>query len=209
MAYEGTPYQHPAEGYVESVRSITLDDIRAFYQDHYVRNNIVVGVGGGYPPASPNACARTSTRCPKGRSRRSRRRAAGAGRDEGPDRRQANRRVRGLVRIPDHAAAQRSRLRSAARRELVPRRAPQLGGAALPGDPRNARHELRQLLVHRGVPGRLRDTAAAGQRRPAQPVVRNLDPSDFADRARQPPRPDALCDARRDVRATDSWPRRA
>jgi zinc protease len=31
MAYEGTPYQHPAEGYVESVRSITLDDVRAFY----------------------------------------------------------------------------------------------------------------------------------------------------------------------------------
>ena len=24
MAYEGTPYQHPAEGYVESVRAITL-----------------------------------------------------------------------------------------------------------------------------------------------------------------------------------------
>ena len=49
MAYEGTPYQHPPEGYVDSVRSITLDDVRKFYRDHYVRNNIVVGVGGGYP----------------------------------------------------------------------------------------------------------------------------------------------------------------
>lgn len=49
MAYEGTPYQHPEEGYVESVRSITLDDVRAFHREHYVRNNIVVGVGGGYP----------------------------------------------------------------------------------------------------------------------------------------------------------------
>ena len=48
MAYEGTPYQHPSDGYVESVRSITLDDMRGFYRDHYVRNNIVVGVGGGY-----------------------------------------------------------------------------------------------------------------------------------------------------------------
>jgi zinc protease len=48
-AYEGTPYQHPEEGYVDSVRSITLDDIRAFYKAHYVRNNIVVAVGGGLP----------------------------------------------------------------------------------------------------------------------------------------------------------------
>ncbi len=49
MAYEGTPYAHPEEGYVQSVKSITLDDVEAFYRDHYLRNNIVVGVGGGYP----------------------------------------------------------------------------------------------------------------------------------------------------------------
>lgn len=49
MAYEGTPFQHPEEGYVQSVASITLDDVRAFYQQYYVRNNIVVGVGGGFP----------------------------------------------------------------------------------------------------------------------------------------------------------------
>jgi zinc protease len=48
-AYEGTPYGHPEEGYVESVRSITLDDVKGFYDTYYVRNNIVVGVGGGYP----------------------------------------------------------------------------------------------------------------------------------------------------------------
>lgn len=49
MAYQGTPYEHPEEGYVQSVRSITLDDVRQFYDDYYVRNNIVVAVGGGYP----------------------------------------------------------------------------------------------------------------------------------------------------------------
>jgi zinc protease len=48
-AFHGTPYAHPEEGYVESVRSITLDDVRAFYDQYYVANNIVVGVGGGYP----------------------------------------------------------------------------------------------------------------------------------------------------------------
>ncbi len=49
MAYEGTPYEHPEEGYVETVESITLEDVRAFYDEYFVRNNIVVGVGGGYP----------------------------------------------------------------------------------------------------------------------------------------------------------------
>jgi zinc protease len=53
MAYEGTPYQHPEEGYLDSIRSITLDDVRGFYRDHYVRNNIVVGIGGGYPESFP------------------------------------------------------------------------------------------------------------------------------------------------------------
>ena len=49
MAYDGTPYQHPEEGYVSSVRAITLDDVRAFHAAHYLRGNVVVGIGGGYP----------------------------------------------------------------------------------------------------------------------------------------------------------------
>jgi zinc protease len=49
MAYAGTPYEHPEEGYVESVESLTLDDVRRFYSDYYLRNNVVVGIGGGYP----------------------------------------------------------------------------------------------------------------------------------------------------------------
>ncbi len=49
MAYAGTPYEHPVEGYVASVESITLDDVKEFYARHFVSNNIVVGIGGGYP----------------------------------------------------------------------------------------------------------------------------------------------------------------
>lgn len=49
MAYRGTPYEHPVEGYVQSVRSITLDDVKTFYRDFVLANNLVVGVGGGYP----------------------------------------------------------------------------------------------------------------------------------------------------------------
>jgi zinc protease len=53
MAYEGTPYGHPEEGYVESVRSITLDDVMDFYASTYLGNNLVVGIGGGYPRGFP------------------------------------------------------------------------------------------------------------------------------------------------------------
>ena len=49
MAYRGTPYEHPEEGYVESVESITLDDVKDFYSEYYLRSNVVVGLGGGYP----------------------------------------------------------------------------------------------------------------------------------------------------------------
>jgi zinc protease len=49
MAYQGTPYAHPVEGYVASVRSITLDDVRDFYTRFYARDNVVVAVGGGHP----------------------------------------------------------------------------------------------------------------------------------------------------------------
>ncbi|UCC70994.1 MAG: insulinase family protein [Gemmatimonadota bacterium] len=49
MAYAGTPYEHPEEGYVRSVESITLDDVKDFYSQYYVRNSILVGIGGGYP----------------------------------------------------------------------------------------------------------------------------------------------------------------
>ena len=49
VAFAGTPYEHPEEGYVESVASITLDDVKQFYADYFVRDNVVVGVGGGYP----------------------------------------------------------------------------------------------------------------------------------------------------------------
>ncbi len=47
--YRGTPYAHPEEGYVQSVASITLDDVRAFHRRYYTRDNVVVGIGGDLP----------------------------------------------------------------------------------------------------------------------------------------------------------------
>jgi zinc protease len=49
LSFRDTPYQHPEEGYVQSVESITLDDVKAFYHSHYLRATVIVGVAGGYP----------------------------------------------------------------------------------------------------------------------------------------------------------------
>jgi zinc protease len=67
MAYDETPYRHPVEGYVQSVRSITLDDVRGFYRSHYIRNNVVVGIGGGYPEGFAERVRKDLDALPEGR----------------------------------------------------------------------------------------------------------------------------------------------
>jgi zinc protease len=67
MAYQGTPYAHPEAGYVRSVRSITIDDVRQFYRDNYRRDNIVVGIGGGYPAGFAERARADFDRLPAGR----------------------------------------------------------------------------------------------------------------------------------------------
>ncbi len=64
--YRGTRYEHPEEGYVRSVDALTLEDVRDFYRRHYLRGNLVVGVGGAY---GEELCARIRTdfqRLPEG-----------------------------------------------------------------------------------------------------------------------------------------------
>jgi zinc protease len=46
--FAGTPYGHITEGLIDNVKSITLDDVRDFYKQHYARNNLVIGLAGGY-----------------------------------------------------------------------------------------------------------------------------------------------------------------
>ncbi len=46
--YRGTSYEHMPYGIVESVESITVEDVRNFYRKYYARENVVIGLGGGY-----------------------------------------------------------------------------------------------------------------------------------------------------------------
>jgi zinc protease len=46
--FAGTPYGHIPEGTIESVKAVTLADIEKFYRQHFTRDNVVIGIGGGY-----------------------------------------------------------------------------------------------------------------------------------------------------------------
>jgi zinc protease len=52
FVFRGTRYAHPSDGTVEGLRSITLDDVRAFYQRRFTAASALVGVGGGYDDAT-------------------------------------------------------------------------------------------------------------------------------------------------------------
>jgi zinc protease len=49
--FAGTPYGHMNAGLIESVKSITLDDVKSFYKSHFTRDNVAIGLGGGYDVA--------------------------------------------------------------------------------------------------------------------------------------------------------------
>lgn len=45
--FEGTPYDHPEAGLVESVKNLTIDDVSAFYKAYYTQDNLTIGLAGG------------------------------------------------------------------------------------------------------------------------------------------------------------------
>ena len=47
--YAGLPYGHDSAGTVGSLQKMTLADLRSFYQTHYGRDNLILGIAGGYP----------------------------------------------------------------------------------------------------------------------------------------------------------------
>lgn len=49
VIYAGHPYGHNNIGSISAIESLTLDDVRAFYKQHYTRANLVIGLAGGYP----------------------------------------------------------------------------------------------------------------------------------------------------------------
>jgi zinc protease len=47
-AYRGTSYAHPVAGRVAALTALTVDDVRAFYRQHYTQARLTVGLGGSF-----------------------------------------------------------------------------------------------------------------------------------------------------------------
>ena len=64
--FRETPYGHLIAGTSDAVRSITLDDVRSFYAKYYTRDNLVIGLGGGYSPELLATLKKDLTKLPAG-----------------------------------------------------------------------------------------------------------------------------------------------
>jgi len=49
MMYAGHPYGVPNAGLVSNLDAITLDDVKACYRTMFTRDNVTIGLAGGYP----------------------------------------------------------------------------------------------------------------------------------------------------------------
>jgi zinc protease len=56
--FAGHPYGHPAEGTVEALQRLTIDDVKAFYREHFTQGSLMLGIAGGYPQGPKGAVAR-------------------------------------------------------------------------------------------------------------------------------------------------------
>ncbi len=64
--YKNTPFSHIEEGHVSSLKSITLEDVKTFYKTYYNKNNMIIGLGGGYLPDFANRFYNDLQRLPEG-----------------------------------------------------------------------------------------------------------------------------------------------
>lgn len=49
--FRGTKYQHPVQGKSESVKAITLEDVKNHYKNFFTKNNLMIGAAGNYSSA--------------------------------------------------------------------------------------------------------------------------------------------------------------
>jgi len=49
--YRGHPYGWNNAGSVAHIQSLTMDDLKKFYREHFTQANLIIGLAGGYPPS--------------------------------------------------------------------------------------------------------------------------------------------------------------
>jgi len=66
--FAGTPYGHIEEGHVKSLESITLADVKTFYETHYTWDNVVIGLGGGFANPFAKSVKKDFEKLPEGKA---------------------------------------------------------------------------------------------------------------------------------------------
>ncbi len=64
--YADHPYGHTEYGTVESVKNLTLDDIKAYYASIFLQGNVIIGLVGGYPADFPTRILADFSALPEG-----------------------------------------------------------------------------------------------------------------------------------------------
>jgi len=64
--FAGTRYAHPVLGTLDGIDAITPEDVRQFYRTYFTRDNVVLGLGGGYQPALLERMRATLDQLPAG-----------------------------------------------------------------------------------------------------------------------------------------------
>jgi len=64
--YAGHPYGHLNLGHISAIEAITLDDVKAFYEEYYTRGNLVLGMAGGFNDDFVNRVKRDMGALPDG-----------------------------------------------------------------------------------------------------------------------------------------------
>lgn len=65
--YEDHRYGHSVFGTVKAVEGLTLKDVKKFYETYYTRDNVMIGLAGGYPEDFPERVSETLAKLPKGK----------------------------------------------------------------------------------------------------------------------------------------------
>jgi zinc protease len=68
VIYANHPYGHHNRGSLSALEHLTLDDVRAFYRQHYTRANLVLGMAGGYPASFVKKVETDFSKLPAGRA---------------------------------------------------------------------------------------------------------------------------------------------
>ena len=64
--YTDHPFGHTEYGTVESVKNLTLDDIKTYYKNIFLQGNIILGLVGGYPADFPSRILGDFSSLPEG-----------------------------------------------------------------------------------------------------------------------------------------------